>query len=122
MAQIFLLRALLKNRWAAGLAFALLFAALNLGNASHPLFNASISFPVLFGWAFVVLRWGLPALGATLLLTNLTNVPPPRDIGLVFRLGLRLRRLRRLNSGSGPYGFLHSGALYFLSVGDLLHR
>ena len=43
----------------------------------HPFFNASISFPVLFALAFLVLRWGLLALCAATFL-NGTNVPGAR--------------------------------------------
>src|SRR5262245_7485797 len=75
---IFLLRALLRNQWAAGVVFALIFASLNLAEAGHPLFNASVSFLVLFGMAFVVLRWGLLALCAAMLFSSLTKVPEAR--------------------------------------------
>lgn len=75
---IFLLRAILRNQWAAGVAFALIFASLDLPSSGHPWFNASISFLVLFAMAFVVLRWGLLALCATLLFSNLAQVPQAR--------------------------------------------
>jgi serine/threonine-protein kinase len=75
---IFLLRAILRNQWAAGVAFALIFASLNLAESGHPLFNASISFLVLFALAFLVLRWGLLALCAAMLFSNATNVPGAR--------------------------------------------
>ena len=58
---------------------------MNLADASHPLFNASIAFLVLFALAFLVLRWGLLALCAALLFSNLTNVPAGADVGVVFR-------------------------------------
>jgi serine/threonine-protein kinase len=71
---IFLLRAVLRNQWVAGVAFALLFALPNL-TQSHPLFNASIAVVVLFALAFLVLRWGLLALCTAILFLSATNVP-----------------------------------------------
>jgi hypothetical protein len=56
----------------------LIFASLNLAESGHPLFNASISFLVLFALAFLVLRWGLLALCAAMLFSNATNVPGAR--------------------------------------------
>jgi len=73
---IFLLRVVLRNQWVAAAAFALIFAALNLGSASHPLLNAATSFLVLGGFAFVVLRWGILALAITLLVTNVVGNAP----------------------------------------------
>jgi hypothetical protein len=75
---IFLLRAILRNQWAAGVAFAVILASPDLADSGHPLFNASISFLVLFALAFLVLRWGLLPLCAALLFLNLTNVPLAR--------------------------------------------
>jgi serine/threonine-protein kinase len=75
---IFLLRAILRNQWAAGVAFAVILASPDLADSGHPLFNASISFLVLFALAFLVLRWGLLPLCAALLFLNLTNVPGGR--------------------------------------------
>ena len=74
---IFLLRAILRNQWAAGVAFALIFASPNLAE-SHPLFNAPMAFLVLFALAFLVLRWGLLALCVALLFSNVANVPGAR--------------------------------------------
>lgn len=72
---IFLLRALLRNQWIAGVVFALLFASINLAESGHPLFNAMISFIVLFSFAFLMLRWGLLALCTALLFLNMANLP-----------------------------------------------
>ena len=80
---IFLLRALLRNQWAAGVAFALIFASPNLAE-SHPLFNLSISFLVLFAMAFLVLRWGLLPLCAALFFLNLANMPETRTSAWYF--------------------------------------
>ncbi len=75
---IFLLRAVLRNQWAAGVAFALMFASVNLSDGSHPWFNTAVAFAALFALAFVVLRWGLLAMSAMLLFTNASNVPGAR--------------------------------------------
>jgi serine/threonine-protein kinase len=73
---IFLLRAVLRNQWLAAAAFALIFAALNLASASHPLVNAAASFLILGGLAFVVLRWGVLALAIASLLGSLIGGAP----------------------------------------------
>jgi hypothetical protein len=73
---LFLFRALFRREWIAGIAFAALFAALNLGDASHPWFNAGLSFVVLLGFATVFLRWGLLAGAAMLLFGNFFGIPP----------------------------------------------
>ncbi len=73
---IFLLRVVLRNQWLAGAAFALIFAALSLGSASHPLLDAATNFAIFGGFAFVVLRWGVLALAVTLLMSNLIGNAP----------------------------------------------
>jgi general stress protein CsbA len=90
---IFLLRAVLRNQWAAAVAFALIFASLNLGDVGHPYFNMAISFFVLLAWSFLVLRWGLLALCASVLFANAVNVPAGSTSawyfgGTVFVLGV----------------------------------
>ncbi len=75
---IFLLRAVLRNQWAAGGAFALILASLSLLDSGHPVFRASINFIVFIGLAFVVLRWGLLALGISLLFLSVSEVPAPQ--------------------------------------------
>jgi len=82
---IFLLRALLKNQWIAGVAFALIFASLNLAESGHPIFNTFISFLVLFALAFLVLRWGLLSSAVALLFMNATNVPGPQPSAWYFQ-------------------------------------
>ena len=74
---IFLLRAVLRNKWLAGVAFALIFSSLEL-TQSHPIFNTSVSFLVLFALAFLVLQWGLLPLGTAVLFLELSNVPGAR--------------------------------------------
>jgi serine/threonine-protein kinase len=75
---IFLLRAVLRNQWAAAVAFALLFSSVNLTDGSHPYFNTAVEFVVLFGFAFLVLRWGLLAFGVAMLFLMVTQVPAAR--------------------------------------------
>jgi serine/threonine-protein kinase len=75
---IFLLRAVLRNQWAAGGAFALILASLSLLDSGHPVFRASINFIVFIGLAFIVLRWGLLALGISLLFLSVSEVPAPQ--------------------------------------------
>jgi serine/threonine-protein kinase len=72
---IFLLRAVVRNQWVAGVAFALLFASLNLGSPNHPLLTFAVGFAVLFGLALLVLRWGLLALAVANLIANAMSVP-----------------------------------------------
>jgi hypothetical protein len=72
---IFLLRVLLRNQWLAAAGFAAIFAALNLVSGPHPKLDAGVSFVVLFGFAFLVLRWGLLALATTLLVGGVARVP-----------------------------------------------
>jgi len=72
---IFLLRALLRNQWAAGVAFAVIFASLDLASSGHPWFNAFITFVEFFAFAVLVLRWGLLALCVTMFFLFATNLP-----------------------------------------------
>uniref|UniRef100_Q01YB1 Serine/threonine protein kinase n=1 Tax=Solibacter usitatus (strain Ellin6076) TaxID=234267 RepID=Q01YB1_SOLUE len=81
---IFLLRALLRNQWAAGVAFAVLLASLSLADTSHPLFNTAIDFVVLLGMAIVMLRWGLLAFCSLLLFTILSTAPGARTTAWFF--------------------------------------
>jgi hypothetical protein len=80
---IFLLRALLRNQWAAGVVLALIVASSNLLQ-SHPFFNMSVAFLLLFGLAFLVLRWGLLSLCAAILFNEVTNVPGARTSAWYF--------------------------------------
>ena len=73
---IFLLRVVLRNQWVAAAAFALIFAALNLSSASHPILDGAAAFLIVGGFAFVVLRWGVLALAITLLVSNLVGNAP----------------------------------------------
>ena len=68
---IFLFRVLLRNQWLAAAAFALLFASLNFLSPNHPVLNGIVSFVLLGGFAFVVLRWGLLSLAVTILVTGI---------------------------------------------------
>lgn len=74
---IFLFRALLRNQWAAGAAFALIFGFGTLGlTQGHPLFNACVAFLSLAGLAFLVLRWGLLSLSIALLFSAVAETVP----------------------------------------------
>ena len=57
---------------------------MNLADSSHPFFNATISFLVLFSLAFLVLRWGLLSLCAEVLFTNLIYVSEARTSAWYF--------------------------------------
>ena len=80
---IFLFRALLRNQWAAGVVLALIVASSNLVQ-SHPFFNVSVDFLLLFGLAFLVLRWGLLSLCAAILFNEVANVPGARTSAWYF--------------------------------------
>jgi serine/threonine-protein kinase len=67
---IFLLRVLLRNQWLAAAGFAAIFASLDLVGQGSPGFDAAISFIVLLGFAFVVLRWGVLAFVTLLLISS----------------------------------------------------
>jgi serine/threonine-protein kinase len=57
---LFLFRVLLRNQWAAALAFGALFAALSvLGNDDHPWSSALLALVYFGTGAVAVLRWGL---------------------------------------------------------------
>jgi serine/threonine-protein kinase len=59
---LFIFRVLLRNQWAAALAFAGLFTVLNgLGNDEEPWISALMGFLYFGTGALVVLRWGLLA-------------------------------------------------------------
>ena len=73
---IFLLRVLLRNQWVAAAAFALIFAVANLSSANHPILNGVVSFLVLGGFAFVVLRWGILAMAVAILVSNIIGSAP----------------------------------------------
>jgi len=72
---IFLLRVLLRNQWLAAAGFAAIFASLDLVSGAHPRLDAAVSFVVLFGFAYVILRWGLLAFATTLLVAGISRVP-----------------------------------------------
>ena len=72
---IFLFRLLLRNQWAAGVAFALLFSLLNAFE-NLPVLNTIASFLILFGFAFVLLRWGLLAMAVCSVVSqSVGNIP-----------------------------------------------
>ena len=59
--------------------FSAILAALNLVSGPHPKLDAAVSFVVLFGFAFLILRWGLLALATTLLVGGVARVPIAGD-------------------------------------------
>ncbi len=73
---IFLLRALLRNQWAAAAAFAVIFSLTNLAQPDHPWFSMALSFAILFGLAAVLLRCGLVAMASALLFANIAGNAP----------------------------------------------
>jgi serine/threonine-protein kinase len=73
---IFLLRVLLRNEWLAAAAFGLLMASSNFFNPSHAVLIGFVNFMVVFGFAFLVLRWGLLSLAVCILTSNLAGSAP----------------------------------------------
>ena len=73
---LFLLRVLLRNQWAAAIAFAAIFAAL-ISAGSHELaLSLAVGFLIWGSTAVMVLRWGLLSLAVGLLTNDLLlNVP-----------------------------------------------
>jgi len=78
---LFILRLLLRNQWAAALAFGLFFALLNaLSNEQSPWLSALTGFLYFGSGAVVVLRWGLlPLAVATFLAAILIVIPTTLD-------------------------------------------
>jgi serine/threonine-protein kinase len=73
---IFLLRALLRNQWLAAAAFSALFSLASLASSS-PWLNVALSFVILFGFAALLLRYGLVSMvSASLFLNIVMNAPP----------------------------------------------
>jgi serine/threonine-protein kinase len=72
---VFLFRVVLRNQWLAALAFAGLFAGFNV-MANHPLPSVILSFVVLFGFAYALVRWGLLALAVGVLCGDLLENAP----------------------------------------------
>ena len=77
---LFILRVLLRNQWAAALAFVLLFAVIDALDSATPLFEAATTFVYFSMLAVAVLRWGLTTLTVALFVGNvLLNVPATTD-------------------------------------------
>jgi serine/threonine-protein kinase len=68
---LFLLRVWLRNKWAAALAFVLLFAVLDALDSPRPLFEGGATLMYFLMLAAAVLRWGLTTLTVSLLVANL---------------------------------------------------
>jgi hypothetical protein len=80
---LFVLRVVLRNEWAAALAFVLLFAVLDALDSARPLFEGLSTFLYFSMLAAAVLRWGLTALTVSLLVANLlVSIPTTADTGV----------------------------------------
>jgi Protein kinase domain/zinc-ribbon domain len=74
------LRALLRNRWAAALAFVLLYTFFNTLNSNHPLVDVPVWIIIFAIAAFAMVRWGLIVLATAVFTANiLLNVPYTLD-------------------------------------------
>ena len=78
---LFVLRVLLRNQWAAALAFAGIFSVLGaLGNENRPWVDAILSFLYFGSGAVVVLRWGLLSYAVAHFVSSiLMNIPATLD-------------------------------------------
>ena len=77
---LFVLRVLLRNQWAAAVAFVALFALLNALASQRPLVEGTITLIYFSLMAVVVLRWGLVSLAIGVLVADLLlNVPATSD-------------------------------------------
>jgi hypothetical protein len=79
---LFILRVLLRNQWAAALAFTLMFTLLNaLGSVESPWFGAVMGFLYFGTGAVVVLRWGLLSFAvAHFISSTLMSLPATLDM------------------------------------------
>ena len=68
---LFVLRVMLRNEWAAALAFVTLFAVLDALDSESPLFEGATTFLYFSMLAAAVLRWGLTTLAVAMLIANL---------------------------------------------------
>jgi serine/threonine-protein kinase len=73
---LFLLRALLRNQWLAGAAFALLFSSLDFLGADHPIISGVTAFLVLSLFAVVMLRWGLLSMAVGIFVSGALGSAP----------------------------------------------
>ena len=73
---LFLLRGLVRRNWAAGVAFALIFATLSGLGSRHPIADFSASAVYSGILALAVMRWGLTTLAVGLLSANLLLSTP----------------------------------------------
>jgi hypothetical protein len=78
---LFVLRVVLRNQWAAALAFAGIFSVLGaLGDENRPWFEGTVSFLYFGTGAVVVLRWGLLSSAVANFVTSiLMNIPATLD-------------------------------------------
>jgi serine/threonine-protein kinase len=73
---LFLLRVLLRNQWAAAVAFALIFALLEAAASGQPLIHAVTALVYFSTLALAVLRWGLTTLAVAMFVANLLLMAP----------------------------------------------
>jgi serine/threonine-protein kinase len=77
---LFVLRMVLRRQWAATLAFATLFAAMDFAGSDQPLVDGPTSFVLMLMIATVVVRFGLLALAVGVFVTNmLVSMPLSSD-------------------------------------------
>jgi hypothetical protein len=78
---IFLLRVVLRNEWAAALAFVALWTVLDVLDSETPLIEGATTALYSGMLAFAVLRWGLTTLTVGVFVANLLlNAPAPTDL------------------------------------------
>jgi serine/threonine-protein kinase len=78
---IFLLRVVLRNQWAAALAFVALWTVLDALDSDAPLVEGTTTALYSAMLAFAVLRWGLTTLTVGVFVANLLlNAPAPTDL------------------------------------------
>jgi hypothetical protein len=73
---LFLLRVVLRNQWAAALALAAIFAAIDALDSRSALLEGTTSFVYFLILTFAVLRWGFTTLTVAVLVTELLLLSP----------------------------------------------
>jgi serine/threonine-protein kinase len=80
--MLFLWRVVLRRQWAAVVAFAATFGALDMLGGDRPFIIGPMTFAVLLMAAFVVVRWGLLSLAVGVMTTGvLLSAPVSGDLG-----------------------------------------
>ena len=73
---LFLFRVLLRNQWAAGIVFVLLFSVIDALDSDTPLLEGATTFLYFSMLAAAVLRWGLVTLTTAMLVASLLLISP----------------------------------------------